>query len=473
MKGIKMKQRLTQLTLLLLVTILIFTGCTPANQTTPTDAIEAPETTLPEEELTEEATGPAGRFTIQADADLQPAVTVLYAACFPDELPVFVDAEADLLVTTATQDDAFSLSYLPATFLPGTVLIPQSDSFDAAYFIAFAVSPAGQQVLIDIGALPPTVTLTDQAGNTVEIDQPVRRVISTYGPATAIVYSVDAESRLASASYLGARDELGAAAMERIDPRFQDLIGDDNFSQDDFNLEEAANLDPDLIITSARTSWLDTVSELGVPFFLYDAETPERLKEAVLLTGQLFGPNSTAQAEAWVNYYDWVYASILEQTQDLPEEERPRVLFTGTAPTRVASGDMYQTSLIEIAGGISASAELTGYWNDVNLEQIAAWDPDVIIVPPYGGATVGAITENPDWQILDAVQAGRVFQMPKLVVPWDTPSPDSVLGIIWLAQRLFPDVVTLDCAEQAQYFYYTYYDYPISADEIDTICAVD
>jgi iron complex transport system substrate-binding protein len=164
---------------------------------------------------------------------------------------------------------------------------------------------------------------------------------------------------------------------------------------------------------------------------------------------------------------------ILDETQTIADEDRPTVLFTGTEPLRIASGDMYQTSLIEIAGGVSVSSELTGYWNDVNLEQIAAWDPDVIIVPPYGGATVEAITENPDWQILTAVQKGRVYRMPKLVAPWDTPAPDSVLGIIWLAQRLFPELETPDCAEQADYFYNTYYNYAISAEEIDTICAIN
>ena len=241
----------------------------------------------------------------------------------------------------------------------------------------------------------------------------------------------------------------------------------------DFNLEEAVSRDPDLIIANARSSWLDTVAELEIPIVLYDAETPELLKEAVLLTGQIFGPNSTAQAQAWVDYYNWITETILEGTDVLTEADQPWVLFTGTSPIKIASGEMYQTSLIQIAGGISVSWELTGYWNEVNLEQIAAWNPDIIIVPPYGGATVAAITDDPEWQILEAVQAGQVFQMPKLVAPWDTPAPDSVLGIIWLSQVFFPDLVDLDCSEQAAYFFNTFYDYAISTEELDTICAID
>ncbi|QRN82304.1 ABC transporter substrate-binding protein [Chloroflexota bacterium] len=458
-----MKKITTKFALLFLVVMLGTAACAPAI-TPPTEAAtEAPVA------LTEEAT--ESPFTIQADPKLTEAVTALYQAYTSNESPVFVEADADLLVTAASEGDV--PGDIPATFLPDAVLIPQTDSIDAADFIDFAISIDGQQALIDAGLLSASITMTDQAGNTVEITQPVRRVLSAYGPATAMIYIVDGEDPLVAASYLGARDPAGAAAMEAIDPRFQNLIGDSYFSQSDFNVEEAARLDPDLIIASSRTAWLDTASELGIPYVLYDAETPERLIEAILMTGEVFGPHSTAQAQAWVTYYDWLTGEILAQTETIADEDRPKVLFTGTDPLRVASGDMFQTSLIEIAGGVSVSAELTGYWNDVNLEQIAAWNPDVIIVPPYGGATVEAITENPDWQILTAVQEGRVYQMPKLVIPWDTPSPDSVLGIIWLAQHLFPELETPDCAQQANFFYNTFYNYAITPEEIDSICAIN
>lgn len=465
-----MKRTLSALIFSLLAIALVITGCAPVPPAVTSEP--EPQPSEPPEIVATEPDSVPVRFTIQAAPDVQAAIIALYLALFPDELPSFVSMDADLLVAPPV-DTPFTPSPLPATFLPGLTLIPQSDSEGLAAFIDFATSPEGQVVLIDAGFLPSTVTLTDQSGSTVTLPQPIRTLVSTYGPATAMVYAVDAESVLVAASYLGARDPLGAAAMTRIDPRFEDLVSDDYFSQDNFNVEEAASLAPDLILTSVRTAWLETAAELGIPAFLYEAETSELLQEAILLTGNLFGPNAAAQAEAWVAYYNWIKASLREQTASIPVEDRPRVLFTGTQPTRVASGDMYQTSMIEIAGGVSVSAELSGYWNDVNLEQIALWDPDIIIVPPYGGATVAAITEAPEWQLLSAVQAGRVYQMPKLVVPWDTPAPDSVLGIVWLSQRLFPELAPLDCAEQADYFYQTYYDYAISPEELDIICRID
>jgi iron complex transport system substrate-binding protein len=261
--------------------------------------------------------------------------------------------------------------------------------------------------------------------------------------------------------------------MAEIDSRFPEIMGDDKFSQQEFNVEEAATVEPDLILTSARSAWLDIAGELEVPIFLYEAETFERLKEAVLLTGELFGPQASAAALTWDTYFEAVVNQIKEKTADIPSNELPKILFTGTAPLRVASGDMFQTEIIEAAGGISVSKELTGYWNDVNLEQVAIWDPDIIIVPPYGGANVEAITESPEWQILDAVQAGRVYQMPKLVAPWDTPAPDTVLGIVWMAQLLHPELIDLDCSDEALYFYNTFYQYAIPTELSDEICSYD
>lgn len=480
-----MKTKSLRLTITLIFLSLILIGCSGNNiedqilpdgdvrdEDLPAEVVPSVEDILQEEATLPEMTLESARFTVMSDPILQDAVTALYEAFFEGEQPLFVKENPDLMAIRGVSSSGWRPG-LQATFLPEAVLIPESDSEDMKNFIDFAISHDGQQVLIEMGALPAVISLTDQAGNQIEIQQPVRRVISAYGPATAIVYTINGGDRLVSASYLGARDPQGASAMARIDPRFPDLVGDDFFSQQEFNIEQAAMLEPDLIIGSLRSAWVDAVDQLAIPVFLMEAETPQQLRESVLLIGQLFGPHAYAQAQAWVAYYDMVFDSVQQQLGELPTDEKPRVLFTGTEPLRIASGDMYQTDIIDAAGGISVSAELSGYWNDMNLEQIAIWDPDLIIVPPYGGASVEAIAESPEWQILAAVQSGQVFRMPKLVVPWDTPAPDSVLGIIWMAELIHGDSLDLNCQEETEYFYNTFYNYTISGEEIAAICVIE
>jgi iron complex transport system substrate-binding protein len=337
-------------------------------------------------------------------------------------------------------------------------------------FLKFMVSPDGQQIAIDLGVLPASVEVIDQGGVTVEVPQPVRNIVSAYGVATYYTYAVGAGDRLVAAAYVGVRGPATQDAMRRIDPNFDTLFSAvSTLSQSEISLEEVASLQPGLILSSARAQWLDTASELNIPILRFEGETPERLKDAMTLIGAVLGPDAAYQAAQFNAYYDDVFARIRQQVSAL-DGPTPRVYFSGTEPLRTISGEMYQTAMIEAAGGESVSKDLTGYWNDVNLEQVLVWNPDVIFVPTYGGATVAAITDSDEWSILPAVQAGKVYQLPQFISPWDTPVPDSILGIIWMAETLYPGQVDLGCQAEVTTFYNRFYDYPISAEEASSLC---
>jgi iron complex transport system substrate-binding protein len=291
--------------------------------------------------------------------------------------------------------------------------------------------------------------------------------MTPYSIATYTMYGVDAEERLVAAAYLGVRSEGAQEVMTQIDPGFPDRVNND-IGQQQLNPELVVEQGTDLIIGAARSDWIDVVSELGVPLILLDVETPERLQDALGTVGAVMGPHSQAQAAAWIDYYNEVFETVIENA---PEGEPKRVLFTGTEALRVASGAMYQSYIIEAAGGASVTEELTGYWNDVNLEQVLVWNPAVIIVPPYGGATTEAITDSQEWSVIEAADEGEVYQLPRLVAPWDTPIPESVLGVIWMAETLYPEQFDFDCAAEVEYFYTTFYEYDIPAEEVERLCS--
>jgi iron complex transport system substrate-binding protein len=128
---------------------------------------------------------------------------------------------------------------------------------------------------------------------------------------------------------------------------------------------------------------------------------------------------------------------------------------------------MYQTQLIEAAGGVSVSADLSGSWNTVSLEQILVWNPDVIVIPPYGSVTVADILGSEDWQSVSAVRAGRVLKMPRVFGTMDTPLPESLLGVVWLSSVFYPERAIFDARVEAADFYQTYYGYTLSSAEAD------
>jgi iron complex transport system substrate-binding protein len=406
-----------------------------------------------------------GAPTIEVRDALEPVLDALLMA-YEGEGPAVVADPADPvdLVLGAGEvawDDLGSVAVLP-----DATLTLVSDDAEARAFQRFATSAAGQRALIDAGLLPASVTVVDQAGKTVEVPQPVARLASPYGVATYLAYGVGAGDRIVVAGFLGARDPAGAAAMERVDPRFPDLAS--VAAQETTSVEYLATLSPDLVFAAARSEWVPSVEAIGIPVLTFDGESPAGLREAMRLAGSVLGPDAASRAEAWIRYYDDVLARVENATSE--GQDPTTVLFTGTERTRVASGAMYQTALIEAAGGQSVTEDLTGYWNDVGVEQVLFWNPELILVPPYGGASVEAVLEDPEWGLLQAVQDERVRRMPKLVAPWDTPVPDSVLAVVWLAEVLHPEAAGLSCSEEVAFFYPRFYGYAIGEDEVAALC---
>jgi iron complex transport system substrate-binding protein len=400
--------------------------------------------------------------TVEVEAP-QRAVFDALADAYPEGRPTVAAAGADLRLFGGEVDWRATDAVV---VVPGVVLQRQVDGAEARAFQRFATSVAGQRALIAAGLLPSTVTVRDQDGRDVTVVQPVARLASPYSLATYLAYGVGAGDRVVAAGFLGARDPDGIAAMTRIDPRFPDLVA--FVGQETTNVEAIAALAPDVVFASARSEWIESVEAIGVPVVVFDGESKAQLIDAMRLAGALFGPDAAARAEAWVAYFEDVSARVATATAGLAD--LPRVLFTGTTRTRVASGQMYQSFLVEAAGGISVSAELGGYWNDVDLEQVLLWDPAVVLVPPYGQASVAAVVEDPGWRLVRAVRSQDVYRVPKLVAPWDTPVPDSVLALVWLTEVLHPGLTGLSCEGESDFFYRRFYGYELSSEEAADLC---
>ncbi|HMR67201.1 MAG TPA: ABC transporter substrate-binding protein, partial [Anaerolineae bacterium] len=78
----------------------------------------------------------------------------------------------------------------------------------------------------------------------------------------------------------------------------------------------------------------------------------------------------------------------------------------------------------------------------VNLEQIAAWNPDQIYVVSYftnPAETVAQLKADATWQQLQAVQNNQIYGFPNDYVSWDQPDPRWILGLQWLATKIQPE----------------------------------
>lgn len=51
---------------------------------------------------------------------------------------------------------------------------------------------------------------------------------------------------------------------------------------------------------------------------------------------------------------------------------------------------------------------------------------------------------------------GKGLQAPRVFAPWDIPTPESFLGIVWMALKLHPDL-PLDLEAEVKRFYREFY----------------
>ncbi len=304
-----------------------------------------------------------------------------------------------------------------------------------------------------------TVTVVDQTGREVQVPKDVNRVVSGYYISTYMALAMGAVDKLVGIEMKADTRPL----YHKVAPQVIELPGVGTAKA--LNVETVLGLEPDLVILPA---WLEETAQqledLGLATIVIEPEDLDSLAEAFLLMGKAMGCEERAQAI--VDYYE----EKVHEVQNLADgkEEKTRVYLAGSEPLRTVSGGMYQHSIIELAGGRNVSAEVgEGYWANVSLEQVLAWDPEVIVLADYSESGIEQLNKDPKWSGVTAVKKGRVLRFPSPIEPWDSPGPSAVLGILWLTHVLNPDVYTQEQFEaEVSTFYGQFYGVDIPLEDL-------
>ena len=174
----------------------------------------------------------------------------------------------------------------------------------------------------------------------------------------------------------------------------------------------------------------------------------------------------------------WSYTTITASIKPscAPIGAKPNTDRNGLATNAAGSN---HTQALELAGGrnVAAVDRISGEsTNAVALEQLYVWKPDLILVwTPNADrlVTYKAIVEDPNWQRLSAVREGRVLQIPWLPFSWFDRPPGSnrLLGVLWLAETLYPEWQHFDLGAATQAYFRLFYHHEISAAEAQRLFA--
>ena len=328
-------------------------------------------------------------------------------------------------------------------------------SLAAAFIVVVAlVLPPGEKV----HQATSTCEIKDMAGKVVALPCEVHRVVSAMYPiATQLMILVGARENL-----VGISDYDVNAVMRRIWPEIEGVPRPGRSAGGEVSVEEILALAPDLVFRHMHGGSNGGLEGLGIPSIVLCLENPEALMQGILLVGEVM--QRRERAVMIVEYYRDRLAFIREHTRQI--EPKKRVYFAGPHMLSTAGGDYYQHYVIEYAGGHNVAASLRGGWCSVSLEHLLEWNPDFIFIGNYGTARPEDFLEDKRLRDIAAVKNGDVTFAPYYIGSWDVPTPESILGIMWLANRLYPNQVDFDMASEIRRFYSLCYGYTPRADEV-------
>lgn len=314
--------------------------------------------------------------------------------------------------------------------------------------------------------------IIDAAGRSVKIPDRIERIIAAGPPASVLAYV------LAPEKLVGWVREPSAQEKEFLAPAYRDLptIGRLTGKGTTANLEVVLAAKPDLIIDAGAVdatyaSLADKVQEqTGIPYILIDgtfANTPEMLRQVADILGV------QERGEILATYSEASITRLNEILERVPQSERPRVYY-GRGPEGLEtglSGSITMEVLAAVGATNVADEAGAGSLGNVSVENILAWNPDVILTLDAGFQQ--KVLHDPNWANVKAVKDGRVFHSPTLPYGWfdSPPGVNRMIGISWLTAVLYPHQAKGDLRAETREFYKLFYHVDLSEEQIDLLLA--
>ena len=302
-------------------------------------------------------------------------------------------------------------------------------------------------------------SVTDQAGRVVKINGPVEKIVSGYYISSSACIALGLADKL-----VGIEARANTRPIYKLAaPKLIQLpaVG----TARNFDLEACIALKPDLVILPLRLrDSAETLAELGIPAIIVNPESYDELTEMITLIGQATG--TTAAARRLLDYYTRTKRYINSLTTAIRDVNKPSVYMCSVSSyLATAPKDMYQSTMIDLAGGKNAAAAIEGSsWVTISYEHLLALNPDVIIIPSEAEYGVAEILGNADLQRLKAVAGKKVYKMPSDFEAWDSPVPSCMLGVQWLLNVLHGNIYPIDSLRrEAATFYHDFYGFDINS----------
>ncbi len=265
-------------------------------------------------------------------------------------------------------------------------------------------------------ALHGRIQVLDDAGDTVRLASPAKRVVSLIPASTELLFAIGADSTV-----------VGRTSYCDYPPRAKAVanLGDGIKP----NIEAVVAQRPDLVVlynSGQNAAVAGRLRELGVPSLRINTDALSSVPRVARMLGDLTGHRRSADSVAAV--FDTALAAATQP----PAANRPRVLLlVWEQPPMTIGRGSFLSELVERAGGENLFADVTASSGIVSVEAVAARNPDLIFTTTEGPI---AFASRPEWQVVPAVRNRRFLRV--VGSEFNRPSPRAPAAIRELAARL-------------------------------------
>jgi iron complex transport system substrate-binding protein len=266
----------------------------------------------------------------------------------------------------------------------------------------------------------------DEVGRTVEVPQPLKRIISLAPSVTETIYALGAQDRLVADSDV-CNYPPAAQKLPKIGGPFTP------------NLEVIVSLKPDLVVAAAnsgnRKESVDALDLLHVPTYATNAKTVDDVLTSIMRLADVLGVGDQGRA---------LSESLRVRLQDLHrrlENVSPtRVLFVVWQEPLISIGqETYIADALRRAGAESV-IQTKQDWPHIGWEEVVRLQPTYLVFasakPEEITATLNGMRNLPGWRDLKAVEENKIVIVSEAI---NLPAPRLVDAIEELAKRLHPE----------------------------------
>jgi len=272
---------------------------------------------------------------------------------------------------------------------------------------------------------PAQIEVTDEVGRTIEVPQPVQRIVSLAPSLTETVFSLGSGDRIVRDT---SADDFPPAAKTIAH------VGGALAP----SLEEIVALHPDLVLATKdlnRRETVEALARLGLAVYVSDPLSVDDMLASTARIAQLIGAGERGD-----EMIAGLRARLDALSRRLAGVTPRRVLFVvWTEPLISIGKHTFLTDALAHAGAESI-VDIKDGWPQISLEYAVKVQPEYLVfagtLAESNAPPIEELAKLPGWRDLDAVRAGRVLDVSDGL---ERPCPRMVDAIEELARLLHPE----------------------------------